>query len=93
MNEHRFAGWNPFDDSHIKNKENKMSKEKSDTPSLNYHEPGSNKPVEIDFHEPNEIYDEKYIVVIKNISDNKRIAIRIPYTVLHIALHQGWGEE
>ena len=25
MNEHRFAGWNPFDDSHIKNKENKMN--------------------------------------------------------------------
>ena len=24
-NEHRFAGWNPFDDSHIKNKENKMN--------------------------------------------------------------------
>ena len=23
--EHRFAGWNPFDDSHIKNKENKMN--------------------------------------------------------------------
>ena len=25
MSEHRFAGWNPFDDSHIKNKENKMN--------------------------------------------------------------------
>ena len=25
MSEPRFAGWNPFDDSHIKNKENKMN--------------------------------------------------------------------
>ena len=70
-----------------------MSEEKSDSPSLNYYEPGSNKPVEIDFHEPHEIYHKKYVLVIKNISDNKRVAIRIPYDVLHIALHQGWGEE
>ena len=82
--------------------ENKMSKEKSDRPSLNYYEPGSGNPIEIDFHEPNEIcncigrcycINEKYAIIIKNISDNEKVVIRIPYDVLHIALHQGWGEE
>tara|TARA_R100000808_G_C2022607_1_gene70091 strand:- start:53 stop:427 length:375 start_codon:yes stop_codon:yes gene_type:complete len=65
---------------------------KTDLPSLNFYEPGTNNPITIEFYKPNEVYDNTYALIIIEQTKTSRLAVRIPQAVLNIAFHQGWEE-
>lgn len=67
---------------------------KSDFPSFSFIEPGTNKKVEFSFHEDNLVYDDKYVLIKRIGTKNKKEeilnAIRVPKVILEVALENGW---
>ena len=61
-----------------------------DYPSALYTEPGSDRRIRIEFHKPNEVFDDYYAVVILSDSSTSRLAVRIPQSIFNVVYHYGW---